>query len=78
MKLQKDLNKYSIGAFILGITGMVVWAFSMAAVIINIGTLYFGVIGLESRYRDLSVAAIIMGILGFLIAIIRNIIVWIY
>lgn len=60
---------------ILGLIGMVLWAYTIASLIINIACIHCSIIGLDSRYKDVSFAALILGIIGLVLTLFRGIIV---
>lgn len=68
-------ERYTRIGIILGLIGMFLWAYSIASLIVNIVCIHYSVIGLDSRYKDVSFAALILGIIGFLLTFFRGIIV---
>lgn len=68
-------ERYAKLGIIFGVIGIAIWAFSLVSLIINILCIHYSIIGLESRLRELSFAALILGIIGILLTLFRGIVV---
>lgn len=76
MKLYKERDRYGILAVGLGILGMVLWAIPMASIFVNLICIYCAFIGLDTRYRDISIAALLLGFIGVILSLFRSALVF--
>lgn len=76
MKLYKDRDRYGIVALFLGILGLVLWAVPMASVFVNLICIYCALTGLDTRFRDISIAALLMGFIGIFLTFSRSALVF--
>lgn len=77
MRLDKERDNYSLVAVALGILGMVLWAIPMISIFVNFICIYCARVGLYSRFRGISFAAFILGIIGFFLTLLRSIIAFV-
>lgn len=66
---------YAKIGIVLGLLSMVLWAYSIASLVVNIACIHCSIIGLDSRYKHCSFAALILGIIGMILTLFRMIIV---
>lgn len=72
MKIYKERDQYGIVGLGLGILGMVLWAVPIVGIFVNLICIYCAVLGRETRYKDISFAALILGIIGTILTIFRS------
>lgn len=77
MRLDKDRDTYGVFAIILGILGMVLWAVPMISIFVNFICIYCARVGMNSRFRDISFAAFLLGIIGFFLTLLRSVIAFV-
>lgn len=76
MKLYKERDRYGIGALVLGILGMVLWVVPIASIFVNLICIYCAILGLETRYKNISLAALLLGFIGIVLTIFRSALVF--
>lgn len=76
MKLYKERDRYGIGALVLGILGMVLWVVPVASIFVNLICIYCAILGLETRYKNISLAALLLGFIGIVLTIFRSALVF--
>lgn len=72
MKIDKEIDHYSIFALFLGCLGLILWVLPTVSVVINFVTLYFGRQGLESNKIEIAQASVALGVIGLILTILRS------
>lgn len=72
MKLYKEKNDYHILALITGVLGMFLWIIPMASIIVNFVCIILSSIGLDVNGNRISVASLVLGIVGLILTFLRS------
>ena len=76
MKLYEERIGRVITGFVLGILSVGLWLIPLAGILTSIACLFLSVQGLESRYSRLSLASLLLGGIGFVLTILRSLLVY--
>lgn len=75
MKLYKENNHYSYIALGLSIASLLLWLIPVAGLIISIACLFFVHLGLDTNNRTPAFFALVMGLMGLVLTVIRILLV---
>lgn len=72
MDFNRDRNNHAVVALILGIMGIILWAIPIIGIFVNIICIYTAAVGINTRLREISVAGLVLGIIGVILTILRS------
>lgn len=71
MKLYKEQNHLGYIALGLGVVSMMLWLIPVAGFISSIACLIFVYMAMEAEHRSIAIYAMVLGIIGILLTIVR-------
>lgn len=72
MNINDQRDRQGIISLGIGILGMVFWMIPIIGIIVNCIGVFFGIKGLETRFRELSIIGILLGCIGFILTCLRS------
>jgi hypothetical protein len=73
MKLYDESYNYSYIALSLGVLSMLAWMIPALGVVTSVVCIYLSAKGFDTKYEGLSKGTLVLGIVGFILAILRGV-----